>query len=300
MVVAVDIPEGSSTFPLSEMRDSLNMLGGSDLSFIYPQKIVVGTVYVNSFPGLPTTPFAEATTNEPNAGTNLVIKGGVDVNDGIFTADMTAGTTLTLDGNSTIGAVYSSQGAGFNVFTSDTGPTLGTKLKLNGTITLGAVGQNTLSLEDVNTIGGTVVENGESDLVHVGVNPSGDPDAGIGTVTGTDFRINSGVMTMLGPSGFKGTIGPVSSSDPNAPAIGIFGEVEIYNALQTASATFDTSTGMLSLLDASGKDLGDLHFAGNVSGLRLNAIPLNGLGYIAINDAGSGGVQGNIHLTFHS
>jgi hypothetical protein len=58
---------------------------------------------------------------------------------------------------------------------------------------------------------------------------------------------------------------------------------------------------MLSLLDASGKDLGDLHFAGNVSGLRLNAIPLNGLGYIAIiNDAGNGRVQGNIHLTFHS
>jgi hypothetical protein len=57
---------------------------------------------------------------------------------------------------------------------------------------------------------------------------------------------------------------------------------------------------MLSLLDASGNDLGDLHFAGNASGLRLNAIPLNGLGYVAINDAGNGGVQGNIHLTFHS
>jgi hypothetical protein len=61
------------------MRDSLNMLGGSDLSFIYPQKIIVGTIYVNSFLGLPTTPFAEATTNESNAGTNLVIKGGVEV-----------------------------------------------------------------------------------------------------------------------------------------------------------------------------------------------------------------------------
>jgi hypothetical protein len=217
MVVAVDIPEGNSIFPLSEMGDSLNMLGGSNLSFIDPGKITVGTVYVNSFPGFPTTPFAEATTNEPNAGTNLVIKGGVDVNDGIFTADMIVGTTLTLDGNSKIGAVYSSQGAHFNVFTSDTGPKLGTTLKLNGTITLGAGGQNTLGLEDVNTVGGTVVEDGEGDLVHVGINPSGDPDSGIGTVTGTDFQIDAGVMTMLGPSGFKGTIGPVSSSDPNAP-----------------------------------------------------------------------------------
>jgi hypothetical protein len=36
-------------------------------------------------------------------------------------------------------------------------------------------------LEDVNTVGGTVIEDGERDIIGVGVNQEDDPGDGIGT-----------------------------------------------------------------------------------------------------------------------
>jgi hypothetical protein len=299
--VAISIFPGNTIFSLSENGDSFNMDG--QLSFINAGDSVVDTLYVN-IPGYGINFNDESATNQPNAGDNLIVQGGFQVRDGALTSYMTAGTTLTLDGNSTItsstdvnpatGALVQSS---YQVSTNDTGPTLGTTLDLNGTITLGAIGQNILGLEDVNTVGGTVISNGEGDLVHVGINPNGDPDEGIGTTTGTDFQLNGGVMTILGPSGFGGTIGPVSSSAPNAPVLGIFASVEILNAMAAASATFDTSTGVLSILDASNHDIGDIHMAGDPSGLFLNLSPG---GVLNLHDTGGQSFQGNIPLTFHA
>jgi hypothetical protein len=69
--------------------------------------------------------------------------------------------------------------------------------------------------------------------------------------------------------------------------------------MTTASASFDTTTGMLSLLDASGNDLGDFHFAGDASGLYVNRI--SSAGFVTINDTDqSFGANGNIPITFHT
>jgi hypothetical protein len=47
---------------------------------------------------------------------------------------------------------------------------------------------------------------------------------------------------------------------------GFFGGVETHNAIAAASATFDTSTGMLAFLDASKDNIGNMDFAGMPAG----------------------------------
>jgi len=298
-LVAVDIEAGSSNFPLSETGDSINLLNLAALSFINGND-VVGTVYVNSFPGLTPTSSIEASILQPAAGDNLTITGGIDVSEGILNVYMTSGTTLTLDGNSLITAANTDAGSTatnwLNIVTNGSPDPLGTTLKLNGTITLGAIGHNILSLEDVNTVGGTVIEDGEESVIHLGANFAGDPDEGIGTTTGTDFQINSGLVTMTGLDGFGGTFGPVGSNASSAPSLGFLAEIDVYNAMTAARATFDTSTGMLSIFDGNGKDLGNLHFAGNASGLFLD---MQG-GVLSIHDTGANPYQGNVPITFHS
>jgi hypothetical protein len=182
-----------------------------------------------------------------------------------------------------------------NIVTEGTPDPLGTVLNLNGTITLGPFGQNTLSLEDVNTVGGRVVEDGTQDMLHLGANFAGDPDAGIGTTSGTTFQISLGVVTMTGPNGFGGTFGPIGPYS-NAPALGFDAVIEIVNASQVTHGSFDTSTGMLSPFDGSGNDVGDMHFAGNASGLTLTQTN----SFLAIHDTQANNNPGNIPLTLHA
>ena len=95
------------------------------------------------------------------------------------------------------------------------------------------------------------------------------------------------------PTGFNGTIGPAS----DGLAIGILGEVDIFNAPSVTKASFDTTTGMLSLLNNAGGDVGNIHFAGTATGLRLNFATFGGA-HFALTDGSTAG-QGNIPLTFH-
>jgi hypothetical protein len=292
--VTVDIGAGSTNFPLSEMNDSLNVLNMAELSFINGND-TVDTVFVNSLS--PPTQFIEATFQEPNAGENLTITGGVNISDAFLNLYMQPGTSLTLDGNSEIAAPnnVADASSSLNLTTNGLPDPLGTTLTLNGTITLGPLGQNILALEDVNTVGGTVIETGTGDLIHLGANFAGSPDEGIGTTTGTDFQIRLGVVTMTGTDGFGGTFGPIGSYS-NAPALGFGALIEIYNASAVTSGGFDTSTGMLSLFNAAGTDVGDMHFAGNASGLTLTQTAAD----LIIRDVQANNPQGNIPLTFHA
>ena len=123
--------------------------------------------------------------------------------------------------------------------------------------------------------------------------------SGAGTDTGTDFVLDGGTLSVGGLNAFHGTIGPLppsSTYNGSAPlAMGPFAEVAIQNAFQAASASFDTTTGTLSFLDASKNDIGDWHFAGDASGLTLNMFA--GGTVILADQPGSHG--GNIPITFH-
>ncbi len=124
--------------------------------------------------------------------------------------------------------------------------------------------------------------------------------AGSGTDTGTDFVLDGGTLSVGGLSAFHGTIGPLppsSTFNGSAPlAMGPFAEVVIQNAFQAASASFDTTTGTLSFLDAAKKDIGDWHFGGDASGLTLNMFAGGKL--ILADQPGSHG--GNIPITDHT
>jgi hypothetical protein len=160
----------------------------------------------------------------------------------------------------------------------------------NGTISLGVLGTNVLNLANMNLIGsGVIQQQGENDATYVS------------SVTDTNFQITSGSLHLANPTGFGGTIGPTVAS---AASMGIFGEVDIANAQSVASGSFDTSTGMLSLLNSTGANIGNIHFGGDARGLRLTAEPARGssAAYLAINDQGTSanGAGGNIPLTFHA
>lgn len=157
----------------------------------------------------------------------------------------------------------------------------------NGTVNLGALGTNVLNLNNVTLAGsGFIQQQGENDATYVSA------------VSGVDFAVSGGTLTLANPTGFNGTIGPISATS-GAAAMGTFGQVDIMNAMNVAKGSFDTTTGMLSLLNSAGSDMGDIHFGGVATGLRLTQEPARGSSsaYLAINDQGTGG---NIPLTFHA
>jgi hypothetical protein len=183
---------------------------------------------------------------------------------------------LTINGPGTVavtGTVAVPAAAGQGTFTD------------NGTINLGALGTNVLNLSKMNFTGsGVIAQQGESDAIYVS---SG---------SGVDFQITSGSLHLANPTGFNGVIGPTSAS---TPSMGIFGETDISNAQAVTHGSFNTTTGMLSLLNSAGSDIGNIHFKGVATGLRLTQEPARGSSsaYLAINDQGTGG---NIPLTFHA
>ena len=124
---------------------------------------------------------------------------------------------------------------------------------LNGSVTVGADGNNVLDVSQGIVSGGTIVQNGG--MVNAG------------TVIATDFQVNGGALQIGGLTGFDGTIG-----GPSGPAIGQFGEVNVFNAENVAQASLDTTTGLLTFQDSTGNALGSLQFAStdDLSGLELS------------------------------
>lgn len=233
----------------------------------------VGALTVKGTPGSPNKPAFGAIAQ--NAHANVTSTRGLQINDGTFSDTMASGTTLSASGSSSIANGGTATLSSGSLATFD----------VNGTITMSSLGDNVLNLSDVKVAGsGVIVQQGEDDSTSVS------------SVTGTDFQITGGDLELANPTGFNGTIGPISASS-GAAAMGAFGQVDILNAVSVAKGNFDTTTGMLSLLNSAGGNVGTIHFSGVATGLRLTQEPTGHRPYLAINDQGTGG---NIPLTFHS
>jgi hypothetical protein len=275
------LPPGITTVPTGGDNSDGFVFGGINspfdatlptLQFIGSGNNVVSALIVSGFPNSPRFGAID------QFGSNVEDDGGFNINNGRLDDHIGNGQSLVVGAPGTIDN-------GGSLFIDGSGATV----QLDTTVTVGALGSNELYLNDVNLTGGIIAQNGENDKTYVGgtdVTPGDD-----GSVNGTEFVINGGTLDIAWPGGFNGTIGSAIGS-----SIGIFGEVDIENAMAVASGTFDTSTGVLSLLNAGGTDLGDFHLAGDASGIVLN---MRAGGILAINDHPSAS-QGNIGLTFHS
>ncbi len=211
------------------------------------------------------------------AGSTVEVTSGLTINNGVLAVNQQDGAQLVLDGTSLL------ENGGTLIGTSPSG--LGT-VTLDGTLTLDPVGHNTLDLEGVRATGsGAVVQRGENDITHVS------------KVNGLQFQIDGGALVIDNALPFDGTIGPAPGA-LNTQAIGVFGLVEVLGpALDTAAATFDTSSGVLSLFDGGGQYLGGLRFSGDASGLTLavtSGLPTN---FLSITDH-PGGTGGSIPIAF--
>ncbi|HEY4041868.1 MAG TPA: hypothetical protein VGM32_08490, partial [Rhodopila sp.] len=160
----------------------------------------------------------------------------------------------------------------------------GQTFSLDGSLTLGALAGQ-LNLTGVHVGGtGTIVQVGENDSTTFSA------DTSVGS--GVHVQVLGGHVDIHDLATFKGTIGPLNT--PGSPAMGIFGQVEIFGPAATAtSAHMNTTTDLLSLFNAAGQDVGDLQFGGDVSGVRLADVA----GFLAVNyGAASSGVPIGNHV----
>jgi hypothetical protein len=90
--------------------------------------------------------------------------------------------------------------------------------------------------------------------------------------------LDGGMLSLADGMNFHGTI---TDSAPSASRIGTFSSVDVYNAVSAVRETFNETTGMLNLFDASGSAVANLKFAGTGD---LYAAPTTGLAtnYVAI------------------
>jgi hypothetical protein len=210
------------------------------------------------------------------AGSNVEVTSGANINNGVLTVNQQAGAHLVLDGTTLL------RNGGSLIGTS---PGEQGTIVVNGTVTLDPVGHNTLDLDAVRVAGhGAVIQRGEDDITHVH------------KVGGVQFQIDGGALVIDDALPFDGTIGP-ALGDPATKAIGFLGLVEVLGgALNTAAASFDTSSGVLSLFNSGEQYLGGLRFSGDASGLSLGVttgLPTN---YLSITEHPGGG--GSIPITF--
>ena len=222
---------------------TLNFLGGSS---------TINALEINGIVGVDATPNYGNINQQP--GASVEVTGGLQISNGAMTDAFFQGDTLTLDGASTIDNT--------GTFALDTNQ--GT-LMLDGTITVGSVGNNLLDVSEAQLHGGTIVQNGG--LTKVGGNGVTD-----GIVQGTDFQVNGGALQIDDLTGFDGTIG----SPGGGPAIGQFGEVNIFNIFDEqdiTQASIDTTTGLMKLETSGGATFGILQFnsADDLSGIRLSS-----------------------------
>jgi hypothetical protein len=311
---------GSGTVfnPATDNGDNYIFTDASVLSFDIPGMNFIGSAtLVNTNPLLSTTNQAEITQNpdDPAPGSapvDVEIQGGLQIsggfaNDVFGTAElddtMQPGTGLTIDGTSNLNL-----GGVFRIVSLDEPgtPTADTTVRLTGTINESPLGTNIVDFSQTNLIGGTIVADGENDRIELGGDPSGTPppdtfSTGPGTDVGTNFILEDGTLAVGSLTAFQGSIGPLPTSSTfngSAPtAMGFLAEVDIRNAMNVASASFDTSTGLLSFLNASSTPLASWHFSGDASGLVLN---MTSSGLLVLTDETSSNHGGNIPITFHA
>ena len=186
--------------------------------------------------------------------TNLTVTNGILVSDGQLNVTQGVGSGLILNGNSQIdnGGTFTDAGRGRQS---------GASITINGTLTLGANGTNVF-YPNVAGVSGVVRELGKNDSVSI-------------SQVGTNFRIDDRAGTfssVSSVSNFTGTIGPAPSS--NAPILGKDATIDLFLNNNVASTIYEayvnTSSGIISFLNNSGKDVYDAHFTGNAHGLNIS------------------------------
>lgn len=114
---------------------------------------------------------------------------------------------------------------------------------------------------------------------------------------GLTFEVDGGILNITSMAGFKAAIGPHLGGQ-TSQSIGLFGEVDVYDAFRAASAKFDTGTGVLSISDAGDNLLGKLNLRSDPRGLTLTTENNVHGQYLAMTDHPSGS-GGNVPIVFH-
>ena len=266
---------------------------GTDFTFgnlsnmIFPDGSVLGTLAMNNH--TPDGPRTEALTTQNDPDATLEIQNGLQLTGPSgLTSFMRQSDSLVLDADS-----HLTGGSAYSVQSFEGPPTLDTTLLVNGTVTLDAIGKNTLNLQNINLIGGTIIQNGENDLTEIGKNTNDNGGAG-GGADGTHIVLNSGTLAVGLGLHDTTTVGPL---DPTATAasFGFLAEVDFAMRFKWPRPVSTPSTGALALLDQAGNTIGSLNFGSDASGLNLNLNSQTGL--LAIHDFSA--QAGNIPLMFH-
>lgn len=217
-------------FPASDIDDTIIFAGNvqdNDPTLNFVNSGTVNGLEINGIVGIDSEANYGNINQQP--GANVEVDGGIQISNGSLTDAIFAGSSLTVDGGTIDnGGTFAVDGAG--------------TVNLSGAFTVGSDGDNLLDLGQANVTGdGTVIQNGG--VVKVGVNDGSD-----GSVTGTNFEVNGGVLQIDGPSGFGGSLGAPSGG----PGIGQFGLIAILDAGTITQASVDTTTGLLTFQNSQG------------------------------------------------
>jgi hypothetical protein len=193
----------------------------------------------------------------------VTVQNGLQVGRGNFTIEEDATSHLTLNGKSNI----ANQSTVAITSPDDRG-----HLTLDGDLTVGADDFNFLNIGAHLDGKGMMFISAAHDTVTVN------------TVDGVTINVTAGTLNIEHPTDFHGTLGPITTG----------ATINLLEAGDVTHATFDTANGMLHLLTDKGVDRGDIHIAGNASGITLNRT-LPDDTFISLQD--NGGV-GNIPIKF--
>jgi hypothetical protein len=196
--------------------------------------------------------------------------GGLTVNAATLYISERPGTSMTLNGTSTIanGSTLTATGyAGAGIYI------------VNGRMNIDAT--STVYMDYVAVKGtGTIHLTGNALL-----------RAGVVSSTSETVVLDGGMLSLTNGMNFQGTI---TSSTPASSRVGALASVDVYNAMGAVRETFNRTTGMLGLFNAQGGQVASLKFAGSGD---LYAAPTTGLAtnYMAITSHPS---VGALHVAF--
>ena len=194
-----------------------------------------------------------------------LVSNGLQVDNATISLSERPGTSVAFDGASQISNGSTLTATGFAGISN---------YAVNGTMTVD--GSSTINMDYVALSGnGTIALSGANALLRAGTVAAGDT-----------VRLDGGMLRLTNGMHFLGTI---TDSSPASSRIAAGASVDIYNALDAVSETFNRTTGVLKLLNAQGAAVANLTFAGHGD---LYATPTTGLAtnYIAISSHASAGM----------
>lgn len=273
-----DILQSGTDTVSNQFQDTTNfVLIGTSVSTAPTLRFIGGTD--QSHPYLVNSLLVENGQIDLGFRTDLTVTSGIAVLGGqLLINDFYSSTTLNGSGLISANGTLVDNGGGAQG---------GGVVNINGTLTVGSIGANKLELPGVGG-DGTILQTGNADVTSISGNVG----------SGVHLNIQAGNVTVGSSFGaFLGTIGPTNGKGPSlGPSASLTYETAAFNPTNVQSATFDTSTGILSFLNASGQTLyNPLHFSGNARGLNISTS--SGMAVTITDHPGAGSV---IPITFTS